>query len=923
MKKAEQKERFSSNVVKADDIKEEKIKTSETVIGKAEEKTEQKLKSKSKAAGLKSTLVSGKDIYLTSFGKGNKAVVEHKIDADDSYSVTKISEEPTLSVNDVDNKDIRFSSDRPFGRDETLLAANPIVENSVRGDNLGLKEKLEKKYFGKTFNDNIHIQIIYNIMDIEKILAVYSTSIATTINGMLSDKLTDDKDFIGYMSTKNTYDVFLNPDKNPELDKKKKDNINDSREKFEDLLKTNRLGYFGFDYKFNKKNPNESEENKKRIYHLMGFAGSLRQWSVHNEGNWIYKFHIGEKNGGVAKEYLNTLNHYFKNRYDELNNNFIDQNKVNLFMLIGALKESDPEEICSLYREFIIEKTYKNMGFSIKKLRENMLTLEGGDKITDESMNSVRSKLYKLIDFCIYYGYYKDEKRIEENVRTLRACMTDSDKEMFYEKEAERLWAENKNRFIRFANELTGSNIKKLQDEKISELPSGWRNNVRTSEFSCFSKLMYCMCFFLDGKEINDLLTTLINKFDVIVNLVKTAKEIGIPVEFDKKYTFFNYNLINNEKKDISSYVDELNTVKNIARMKKPSANAKETMYRDALYILGIPSDMSEKKLGDKIADMLDKSDKNKRHDFRNFIANNVINSSRFIYIIKYCDPKSARKIASNRKVVEFVLKESMPESIIERYYKSCIEPEFVFESDSLNEKIMKLSKVITEMNFGNFEDVDQRARGTLAGGETKTRYIAVIGLYLNVVYQIVKNLVNVNARYVMGFHSLERDMGYMGFRVKPDKTAGLFADPKTCITRKILEEGDKTKNRYLAKNMHYRECIKVDIDNSDESAIHLYRNNVAHLKVIKRCALYIGDIKYINSYFGLYHYIMQRCIADDYKGENEKTKEYLASLSEYNTYVGDFVKALNAPFGYNAPRFKNLSIEGRFDKNSKKKLDK
>ena len=149
-----------------------------------------------------------------------------------------------------------------------------------------------------------------------------------------------------------------------------------------------------------------------------------------------------------------------------------------------------------------------------------------------------------------------------------------------------------------------------------------------------------------DGKEINDLLTTLINKFDVIVNLVKTAKEIGIPVEFDKKYTFFNYNLINNEKKDISSYVDELNTVKNIARMKKPSANAKETMYRDALYILGIPSDMSEEKLGDKIADMLDKSDKNKRHDFRNFIANNVINSSRFIYIIKYCDPKSARKIA-------------------------------------------------------------------------------------------------------------------------------------------------------------------------------------------------------------------------------------------------------------------------------------
>lgn len=32
--------------------------------------------------------------------------------------------------------------------------------------------------------------------------------------------------------------------------------------------------------------------------------------------------------------------------------------------------------------------------------------------------------------------------------------------------------------------------------------------------------------------------------------------------------------------------------------------------------------------------------------------------------------------------------------------------------------------------------------------------------------------------------------------------------------------------------------------------------------------------------------------------------------------YTKDFVKALNSPFGYNIPRFKNLSIEQLFDRN-------
>lgn len=38
--------------------------------------------------------------------------------------------------------------------------------------------------------------------------------------------------------------------------------------------------------------------------------------------------------------------------------------------------------------------------------------------------------------------------------------------------------------------------------------------------------------------------------------------------------------------------------------------------------------------------------------------------------------------------------------------------------------------------------------------------------------------------------------------------------------------------------------------------------------------------------------------------------------MTTYRTYCKDLVKALNITFGYNLPRYKNLSIDGLFDKN-------
>ena len=63
---------------------------------------------------------------------------------------------------------------------------------------------------------------------------------------------------------------------------------------------------------------------------------------------------------------------------EEINNRFIENNKVNIQILrFGIQEHPDIAELVRSYYEFLITKKYKNMGFSIKKLRESMLEGKG------------------------------------------------------------------------------------------------------------------------------------------------------------------------------------------------------------------------------------------------------------------------------------------------------------------------------------------------------------------------------------------------------------------------------------------------------------------------------------------------------------------------------------------------------------------
>lgn len=871
----------------------------------------EKKKSSVKAAGMKSILVSENKMYITSFGKGNSAVLEYEVDKVDNnnYNKTQLSskDNSNIELGDVNEVNITFSSKRGNESGVEINTSNPTHRSGesspVRWDMLGLKSELEKRFFGKTFDDNIHIQLIYNILDIEKILAVYVTNIVYALNNMLGIKKSESyDDFMGYLSARNTYEVFTHPDKS-NLSDKAKGNIKKSFSTFNDLLKTKRLGYFGLEEP-KTKDTRVSQAYKKRVYHMLAIVGQIRQSVFHDKSSKLdedlYSFI-----DIIDSEYRETLDYLVDERFDSINKGFIQGNKVNISLLIDMMKGYEADDIIRLYYDFIVLKSQKNLGFSIKKLREKMLE-EYGYRFKDKQYDSVRSKMYKLMDFLLFCNYYRNDVIAGEAlVRKLRFSMTDDEKEGIYADEAAKLWGKFRNDFENIADHMNGDAIKELGkadmdfDEKILDSEKKY-----ASDLLYFSKMIYMLTYFLDGKEINDLLTTLISKFDNIKEFLKIMKSSAVDVECELTA---GYKLFN----DSQRITNELFIVKNIASMRKPAASAKLTMFRDALTILGIDDNITD----DRISEILKLKEKGKGiHGLRNFITNNVIESSRFVYLIKYANAQKIREVAKNEKVVMFVLG-GIPDTQIERYYKSCVE--FPDMNSSLEAKRSELARMIKNISFDDFKNVKQQAKGR--ENVAKERAKAVIGLYLTVMYLLVKNLVNVNARYVIAIHCLERDFGLYK-EIIPELASKNLKNDYRILSQTLCElcdERDKPPNLFLKKNERLRKCVEVDINNADSIMTRKYRNCIAHLTVVRELKEYIGDIRTVDSYFSIYHYVMQRCITkreDDTKQE-EKIK-YEDDLLKNHGYTKDFVKALNSPFGYNIPRFKNLSIEQLFDRN-------
>lgn len=906
-----------------------------------------KKKSSAKTAGVKSVMKTSADTtVIAGFGKGNEAVLEKRIINNETTDISKSSK---ISV-DAKSEKKRYvitSKSRNAGNSTSAIKGYTDKPDEHSGlDLLGLKDELEQEIFNDNFQDNLRVQIAYNIFDIVKALAPVANNITYTLNSL--DRKNEQKnDIIGFTLN---YSVPYNQFGvgNDQVIKKK--------QALQDYIANAKNNFIYYDDIFyhdekNSKNKTGSKLNSDEdIYYSLGLINFLRNSVSHfNDKFLLFKKDYKFLNGDLKKR----LDETFRQKVRTVNKNFTANEKNNLWLAANALNVKGNEGLknlaCELY-ELSVLKSNKNLGFNLKKLRE----LAFSQKIithqfSDQLLNTFKSKLYKIFDFVIIHHLTHNDKQFIDNfVDALRKSHDDDEKEQLYKQFAGELFNNKtlKAQLDKVINSFRNGDYKKRNN--VIKINDAWIDSVKVDNNAHdFSKLVYFISRFLDGKEINILLTSLISKFQVIDAFNKTVSElVGMneikPSNYSEKYGLFN---------DSGKIAEELNLIKSITKMTTKYENASlESMYKDALLTLGVSEDDVDKLYKQYF-------NKDSKTRLSAFFKNNILESGRFKYVIKYLNPSHISKIAGNKAIVEFVLNR-MPDTQIERYYISVVDPKDASTqkdaSTPKESKIHEIANLITKTDFyaftrkalSNVKKGDRSRKGDMPEREKKK---ALLSLYYTIVYIFVKNLVQINSCYLLGYFYLERDKYFFGKKYSPTFGRNTFNVKKNydaltrLFTGVVQSDVRKLKNNDAQKLKRY-----IDVsDNSNgvnsfsnryDSMYREFRNSVDHINVISDIGSYVDKITSLDSYFDVYHFILQRTVYSKLvdnasESQNSKSKdaanksvEYINSLLNISDSSNNFesgenvapysrtlLRAANVPMGYTLPRYKNLSYEKLF----------
>ena len=841
-------------------------------------------KSKVKLNGVKAVYHISPDVrVIAAFGRGNNSVLDKHIE---NGSVEELQNHSDIEVN-ISRKTYSFRK-KSLKKDAGQFS---VPDNT--NDQLGIRTELEEEIFGGNFDDNIHIQAAYAVNDIIKTLSVAANLAETAINGL--DRKNTENDMIGfYIIPHITYQKYAG-NKKPKFD--------------EFIGRVKAQGTFSYFPDILPKFREESEEesDNEKLYYIMCIISLIRNSATHskssNSDTTDYIF--GEFNSVNKKALTATADNLIKSKIDFINKGFSKNQKNNIYRLLKAeadTKENTARLIRRLYA-FTIRKQDKNLGFSLKKLRECAIrSIEDMKGLLGDTYDTVRSKLYTLMDFVVYsyLKYHKDGKKFsKEMVEQLRAAESDKVKDEIYRNEAEKLYdieiiSQTINALISdiksdFDQPKHGNECYQPINDGMKEAEKDF---ITTDQLSLFTKFIYVLCQFLDGKNINILLSSLISKFQQIEAFNGDIRKLNLNIRDDgkigydsKKYSIFEKS---------GQIADDLDRLRGVIKMDINDLNAYETMIKDALRVIGVDESDIE-----SIYQTHFKT-QDKKDSVSGFFRNNIINSRRFRYIIKYINPSDAYRIIQNEHVRNYVLGR-MNDAIIDRYAHS------VGIEDKVHDKRKVLSDILSKVKFDNFTKLTyinpkDKNKGEKAKEREKPK--AILGLYLTIVYIVVKSLVRINSQYVMAVYHLERDSRLCG--VSSNNNYPLSMTKRYCDRNNPL-----LKEKHIVKLERYK--------NTPKTICIAYRNAIAHLSAVRKGVKYIGDIQKTDSYFGIYHYCMQKLLySDDEQPFADFVRSVFGDEKELDKlrsgiYSQAILRALNYPFGYNPARYKNLSYEKIF----------
>ena len=893
---------------------------------------ERAIKGKAKALGLKSTFVKDNKVILTSGAKSNSSNIEYVVLEDNTPS--KRVEEPTFKVPSANDEKITLSTpaDKKLTNIDNPTHFHDDKNKKVRMDYLEKKDQLETEYFGKTFNDNLHIQLIYNILDIKKIFSLYIDDISYVLRNLCRGDFTNDmvgtvNCYYDYNAVKNAKDKrFINNLNNCYDDIK--DNILYFPQVLSDLY-TKRPDKSKKDSnKVNTKHISKEQLEEQKKIELLNILRTLslcRQYSMHSDDhNHIYHFEDLLDDNIICKDkrltdVINKVNEVYQKGFDKLHKGLVTKSRKNIYLIMKALGMQDQmddlakvKEVFHKYYMLSVCKATSNLGFNLKTIRETILDLA---KLQDLMEQNDKAQYYQIINYII--NEFITEDFTDNIVKELRLASTEQEKESIYLKYSKNLYNNTE-----LKNILNEDLIKTITDEKRNKKnPKDYfeyftDEDILTKEDTdlFFVKLVYFVSGFLSIKDTNNLVTSLINKFNNISYFINFIKDVDEDAKKNNRLGFTsNYKIFDSMKFDRFSL--DLNLVLNLSKMQKNVNKASkndnslkalnESMIKDAILAFG-GKDTDLDNLVKTISKATNGNKRKRTASLRNFIYSKIVNANNFRYIAEYSNPKQCLYIIRNKKVVRYVLRQ-IPVNQLDKY---CSSMKIDLEK-SIEEKISILTNKLQELNIdfivSNYDnDID---------GITN-----LTGLYLTVVYRVIKNLVLINSYYSIAFTCLERDCSL--YKNELGSNYGVIDLSLVKLFVKKPNKFNKHNQSYINSNSDIFNNIFPDVKKISYN--YYYRNNVIHLNAVHDFDKYLSDFKLnthfeMRSYFELYNYLIQKRFLNDFENSSknkalpEEILRYEKDINEYSTYSKDLLHILNMPFAYNLARYKNLTIEDIF----------